>query len=79
MKHVTMFAKGLDQNKTADIRGIAGAKADQTMRDNAAGIGWWFWVALPVSQRGLGIGRSSRKLQKNVKVCRGCQSGHGDI
>jgi hypothetical protein len=27
-----MFAKGLDQNKTADIRGIAGAKADQTTR-----------------------------------------------
>ena len=39
MKHVTMFAKGLDQNKTADIRGIAGAKADQAPHKNAAGIG----------------------------------------
>jgi hypothetical protein len=29
--------------------GIAWAKADQAMRYNAAGIGWWFWLALFVS------------------------------
>jgi hypothetical protein len=41
--------KGYDQNKTADIMGIAWANADQAMRYNAVGIGWRVWFALPVS------------------------------